>query len=371
MSYRFLEYELPKERIAQQPAVRSGERSDARLLYALRQDATGGLRISDRWVRDLPELLRAGDLLVLNDSRVRPARFFIKLPGSDTEAEVLLLDRCGAAAGDGSGAWEALARPMRRFKEGLQLPLSAHIAATVLGRSDDDSKLRLHLAPSSLDEAKTLDTLIESEGSMPIPGYIRDGVADREDSDFYQTVFARELGSVAAPTAGLHFTLPLLQALSDRGVEHEFLTLHVGLASFAPVRDVDSHQMTNERYHISSRCLDAINRTKARVGRVVVVGTTATRALESAALAEPALFSGEQIATDGVGGRTELMIRPGFKFQVVDLLMTNFHQPLTTHLLLVAAFIGEQDIEQIYQHALQGAYRFLSYGDSMLLERRE
>ena len=359
MSYRFLEYELPKERIAQHPAVRSGERSDARLLHVCRHDHVGAddLVIADRWVRDLPQILRAGDLIVLNDSRVRPSRFFLELPESGAAAEVLLLD--GAA-----DRWEALARPMRKFKEGMVFRLSANIEARVLGRTAEGTRLTLQLRPLA---AVPLDTLIEREGAMPLPGYIRNGVAAQEDREFYQTVFAREIGSVAAPTAGLHFTLPLLTELQRRGIDHCFLTLHVGLASFAPVRDVAAHQMTNERYVISPECIEAIARTKARGGRVVVVGTTATRALESAALADGALFKEPHL--DPVAGSTELMIQPGFTFRVVDLLMTNFHQPFTTHLLLVAAFIGEQEIEQIYQHALAGSYRFLSYGDSMLLER--
>lgn len=356
MSYRFLEYELPKERIAQHPAVRSGERSDAQLLRA-RRGAT--LAIEDHLVRDLPRLLRRGDLIVLNDSRVRPSRFFLELPELGTKTEVLLLDGAG-------NRWEALARPMRKFKEGMVFALSANIQARVIGRTAEGTRLILELQPLG---GEPLDLLIERDGAMPLPGYIRNGVADAEDRDFYQTVFAREIGSVAAPTAGLHFTLALLEELRGVGIEHCFLTLHVGLASFAPVRDVAAHQMTNERYEISPRCIEAIARTKARGGRVVVVGTTATRALESAALADETLF--EREPTEVVSGSTELMIQPGFTFRVVDLLMTNFHQPFTTHLLLVAAFIGELEIEQIYQHALAGSYRFLSYGDSMLLERSE
>ncbi len=357
MSYRFLEYELPKERIAQQPAVRTGERSDARLLHARRLPR--GLTIDDRRVWELPQILRRGDLIVLNDSRVRPSRFFLKLPETETKAEVLLLDRT-------SEGWEALARPMRKFRDGMQFALSAGISATVLGRTADGNRLRLSLAAM---EEGSVDELIEREGAMPIPGYIRDGVAEESDRDFYQTVFARELGSVAAPTAGLHFTLPLLEELRAAGIEHEFLTLHVGLASFAPVRDVSAHRMTNESYTIPLRCLEAIRRTKSGGGRVIVVGTTATRALESAALANPSIVSAG--SAEAISGSTELMIQPGFEFQIVDLLMTNFHQPLTTHLLLVAAFIGEEEIEEIYRHALAGEYRFLSYGDSMLLERAE
>ncbi len=355
MSYRFLEYELPKERIAQHPAVRSGERSDAQLLHAR---CSPDLQIDDRRVHELPQILRAGDLIVLNDSRVRPSRFFLKLPHSGAEAEVLLLDGTG-------GRWEALARPMRKFSEGMEFALSPSIGARVVGRSAEGTRLVLELWPNS---ATPLDTLIELEGAMPLPGYIRNGVAEEEDRDFYQTVFARELGSVAAPTAGLHFTLPLLEELQQAGIEHCFLTLHVGLASFAPVRDVATHQMTNERFRISSQCIEAIVRTKSRGGRVVVVGTTATRALESAALANESLLDGQ---TREAEGSTELMIKPGFTFRVVDLLMTNFHQPLTRHLLLLAAFIGDREIERIYEHALSGTYRFLSYGDSMLLERGE
>lgn len=356
MSYRFLEYELPKERIAQHPAVRSGERSDAQLLYARRTDT---LQIADLRVRDLPTLLRAGDLIVLNDSRVRPSRFFPQLPETTVSAEVLLL-------GGAAERWEALARPMRKFKEGMVFALSANIEARVLGRTSEGTRLLLELRALT---STPLEELIESEGAMPLPGYIRNGVAAQEDRDFYQTVFAREIGSVAAPTAGLHFTVPLLETLQGVGIAHCFLTLHVGLASFAPVRDVNAHQMANERYVISPQCIEAITQTKARGGRVVVVGTTATRALESAALAHPGLFDGS--TSGAVAGATELMITPGFTFQVVDLLMTNFHQPFTTHLLLVAAFIGEQEIERIYEHALAGSYRFLSYGDSMLLERGE
>lgn len=344
----FFTYELPRERIAQYPAGRSGRRDSARLLVA-----DGELPITDRFVSELPDLLRAGDVLVVNDSRVLPSRFFFEHRGSSME--VLLLARF-AVTGSGE-EWEALARPMRRAKEGETLALSRSLEATVLGRTEQGDSLRLLLRSQSGDVSQ----VIVAEGSMPIPGYIRDGRAEIDDRELYQTVFAEPAGSVAAPTAGLHLTHELLSKIRDRGVETVKITLHVGAASFLPVRE-NEPRVLSERYTISSSAWQTIARARKEGRRVVAVGTTTARALESFALRDDRAV-GEML-------ETALFIRPGFSFQVVDLLMTNFHQPETTHLLLVSAFVGGRRVEEIYSHALAGEYRFLSYGDSMLLTPR-
>lgn len=366
----FLDYDLPLERIAQRPAGIDRPRSSARLLHVQLDTPLGpgaqrtapSVRLEDRLVNDLPAILRPGDLLILNDTKVVPVRFFIER-GSGSEMEVLLLARERA---DGGGEiWEALARPMKRLRAGDRLALSAALDAEVLGRTEDGNRVRLAISGTrAAGSSLTVTELIERDGSMPIPGYIREGRADESDRDLYQTVFAREPGSVAAPTAGLHFTPELLAALGAAGVAHRFITLHVGPASFQPVRDPSSHQMPSERYSISPDCWAEIAAVRERGGRIVAVGTTTTRALEGAYASR----------TPGTApprcGSTSIFITPGFELNVVDLLMTNFHQPRTSHLLLVAALIGGDATAAAYRHALAGEYRFLSYGDAMLLEGR-
>lgn len=358
----FFDYELPPDRIAQRPVGLTGARSDAKLLHVTISPDGDDAAIEDRFVSELPEMLTAGDLIVLNDTRVLPARFFAKGPRGSV-IELLLLERV-REDGSGSEEWRALARPLRRVRSGDVLQLSDALEAEALGRTDDGASLRLVLRCTAAAPAgATISSAIERDGVMPIPGYIRDGRADEPDRMLYQTVFARNVGSVAAPTAGLHFTPELLDRLASAGIEHRFITLHVGPASFQPVRDMEAHRMPEERYVVSDDCWSAIARVKRSGGRVIAVGTTTTRALEGAVQSH-----GGDIPSATTAGSTSIFITPGTKLRIIDALMTNFHQPRTTHLLLVAAFAGEPAVSDAYAHALRSGYRFLSYGDAMLLD---
>lgn len=351
-------YTLPESKIAQRPAGVSGSRAQSKLLHAVAQKA-GGASISDHYFTELESLLKKGDLLVLNNSRVLPCRFFARREGDGKEFEVLLV----YPAVDGLN-WEALARPMRRLRAGDVLILSEHLRARVSGRTEDGQ--RLHLVLSSEGDERLCAEILAEEGMMPIPPYIRKGHADQSDREFYQTIYAAVPGSVAAPTAGLHFTDELFDCLARAGVSRAYVTLHVGPASFLPIKsdELSAHKMLAEKYLIPQETRAAVARAKESGGRVVAVGTTSVRALESAAL-------GADIAQGGEMHETELLITPGFRFRVVDSIITNFHQPGSTHLLLVAAFIGRRNTEQIYSYALERDYRFLSYGDGMLLEREQ
>jgi S-adenosylmethionine:tRNA ribosyltransferase-isomerase len=331
------QYDLPHELIAQRPAA---ARSASRLLHL---PAAGGPQ--DRQIRELPALLERGDLLVFNDTRVIPARLFgHKQSGGRVEilVERLLDDREFLAQLGFSKA----PRPGSRIIVG-------ETALSVVARDDDLFRLRY-------DGEGTALAFIERAGRMPLPPYIHHG-PDAEDDARYQTVFARAPGAVAAPTAGLHFDEQLLAALRDKGVETATLTLHVGAGTFQPVRveDLSQHRMHAERYAISESLCAAIATTKAAGHRVVCVGTTVTRALESAAA------HGELQPS---AGETRLFITPGFEFRVVDLLLTNFHLPESTLLMLVCAFGGKERVLDAYRHAVRHRYRFFSYGDAMLVE---
>ena len=335
------DYDLPPDLIAQHPAQ---ERTASRLLHL---DGRSG-PLHDRQFRDLVELLDPNDVLVVNDTRVIKAR----LRGhkdSGGEVEVLverLLDANRALA---------QVRASKPPKSGRRLILGPHrVEAEVLGRHEEFYELRF--------DAGVLDVLA-SEGDVPLPPYITH-VAAGEDESRYQTVYARVPGAVAAPTAGLHFDDALLAALEAKGVTFASITLHVGAGTFQPVRveDVSKHVMHSEWYEIPQATVDAIARARERNGRVVAVGTTALRALESAAASrEGGLRAGS--------AETRLYIVPGFRFQVVDRLVTNFHLPRSTLLMLVSAFAGADNIRRAYAHAIAARYRFFSYGDAMLLER--
>jgi S-adenosylmethionine:tRNA ribosyltransferase-isomerase len=332
-------YGLPPELIAQAPPP---QRSGGRMLVLDRD--TGA--IADRRVRELPELLAAGDLLVLNDTRVVAARLFGSKP-SGGRVEILL----ERAVGDR----EALAqlRASKPLREGLQISTPGG-TVEVLARKDDLWLIRLPAPP--------LD-YFERWGEVPLPPYIQ-RPATELDQQRYQTIFARERGAVAAPTASLHFDEPLLAELQARGVGLAFVTLHVGAGTFQPVRenDLDSHIMHAERASVGAATCEAVMRTRAAARRVVAVGTTVVRALESAAL--------DGAPTAGLepwSGDTRLFIRPGFRFQVVDALLTNFHLPESTLLMLVCAFAGREPVLRAYRHAVQARYRFFSYGDAMLV----
>jgi S-adenosylmethionine:tRNA ribosyltransferase-isomerase len=334
------DYPLPPELIAQAPLA---ERSASRLLVV--DDG----RLADRRFTDLPEFIRPGDLLVFNDTRVIHARLHgVKDSGGQIE---VLIERA-------VGPHEALAqvRASKSPKSGSRLRLADAIDVTVLGRVGEFYHLRF-------PDTDTLYALLERHGKLPLPPYIQRAAGDADESR-YQTVFAREPGSVAAPTAGLHFDDALLARIADRGARCAWLTLHVGAGTFQPVRvdDLGEHRMHRERYVIPQESADAIAATRAAGGRVIAVGTTSLRALEAAAQDGP---------LEAGSGETEIFILPGFRFQVADMLVTNFHLPRSTLLMLVSAFAGMETMRHAYAHAVAERYRFFSYGDAMLLTRNQ
>jgi len=342
------DYSLPAELVAQEPLA---DRSAARLLVVGR--ATGGLR--HRHVRDLPEILRPGDLVVVNDSRVVPARLVGRREKTGGRWEGLFL-----RVDEATGAWQILAHTRGRPAIGERVLLEgrdggATAALTLVGRAGGGSWLA---AP---DAAGSPEAILERVGHVPLPGYIRGGVEAAGDRERYQTVYARASGSAAAPTAGLHFTTELLERLAARGIERASVTLHVGLGTFRPItaERLDDHVMHTEWCGCPAETVAAVAAARGRGGRVVAVGTTAARTLESAARAATA---------GGWSGTTDLFIRPGFEFRVVDCLLTNFHMPRTTLMVLVSAFAGRELILRAYDEAIRERYRFLSYGDAMLLE---
>ncbi|MGZ5649156.1 MAG: tRNA preQ1(34) S-adenosylmethionine ribosyltransferase-isomerase QueA [Usitatibacter sp.] len=340
------DYQLPEELIAQHPAA---ERASSRLLHV---DGRSGA-MQDLAFRDIVRLLQPGDLLVVNDTRVIKARLHGR---KDSGGEIkVLVERV-------LDAHRALAqvRASKPLKVGRRVVLAGKVEAEVLGRHGEFFELRF--APSG--DASVLDVLA-AHGEVPLPPYITHEAVD-EDEGRYQTVYAKVPGAVAAPTAGLHFDEALLAALRERGVELASLTLHVGAGTFQPVRvdDVSRHVMHSEWYSIPQATVDAIARTREKGGRVVAVGTTALRALESAAAGRE---EGELAAGTA---ETRLFILPGYRFRVVDRLVTNFHLPRSTLLMLVSAFAGADNIRRAYEHAIAQRYRFFSYGDAMLLEKK-
>jgi S-adenosylmethionine:tRNA ribosyltransferase-isomerase len=331
------DFDLPDELIAQfPPAVRGG----SRLLHV----KTSG-SLSDRWFSELPSLLRPDDLLVMNDTRVIKARLHGQ-KDSGGKVELLVervLDESDALA---------FIRASHAPKPGSRIHLAEGLIVDVLARQDDLTRLRF--------PRPVLDVL-DRQGQLPLPPYIAH-TPTADDEARYQTVYANEPGAVAAPTAGLHFNDAMLDTLREQGIRTARVTLHVGAGTFQPVR-VDSiadHRMHSERYTIPQATVDAILETRARGGRVVAVGTTSLRALEAAAQ------SGKLIAGSN---ETDIFITPGYRFRVVDALITNFHLPRSTLLMLVSAFAGMDTIRATYAHAIRERYRFFSYGDAMLLER--
>jgi S-adenosylmethionine:tRNA ribosyltransferase-isomerase len=329
---RDFDYELPEERIAQEPAPRG----ESRLLVL---DAEGPQRHCR--VRDLPGLLRPGDLLVLNDTRVIPARLY-GLRG-EGKMEVLLVEKLGDHP-EGRD-WEALVRPGRRARPGTEIVFEG-LSCEVVDKRDDRYRLRF---------SEPVEPHLDRLGHIPLPPYIHrpDESADR---DRYQTVFARTPGAIAAPTAGLHFSERLLEEIAAAGIGIARVTLHVGIGTFKPVsaERVEDHRMDRERYEVGEETAEAIRRTRESGGRIVAVGTTVVRTLES---------SGGAAGS----GSTELFITPGFRFRVVDVLLTNFHLPRSTLLMLVSAFAGRECVLAAYEEAIREGYRFYSYGDAMLV----
>ena len=344
------DFELPEERIALRPAR---PRDAARLLHV---NSAG--QLADRDVLDLPELLRDGDLMVFNDTRVIPAALNGIRParavggGGDVPVEINLHKRVDAST------WRAFVRPAKRLRVGDRIGFG-DLQAEITGKSEGgDTRLRFNRTGAALDEA------IAATGEPPLPPYIaRKRGVDAQDNEDYQTLFAREDGSVAAPTAGLHFTERLLDGLRARGVQAAHVTLHVGAGTFLPVKaeDTADHRMHAEWCTASPQAAAAINAAKAEGRRVIPVGTTALRTIESLASAPGHVEAGSR--------DTDIFITPGYDFRITDALMTNFHLPRSTLFMLVSALSGLDVMKRAYAHAIRSGYRFYSYGDACLLER--
>ncbi len=336
------DFDLPEDLIATRPAR---PRTHARLLLA------EGDRISDRHVYDLIDIFRPGDRLVLNNTKVIPARLTGRRSRGEAVAkiEVTLLEPA-------TEGWRALAKPLRKVTEGEVIVFSDRLSATVAEKGETDLRLTFNLTGDDFDAA------LAEAGAMPLPPYIAAKRApDAQDATDYQTVFARHAGAVAAPTASLHFDEPLLRALAEKGVTFTEVTLHVGAGTFLPVKvdDVTTHKMHAEWGQITPGAAAEINASKQAGGRIIPVGTTALRLIESAA--------DEAGHMQAWTGPTDIFIYPGYRFRITDALMTNFHLPKSTLMMLVSALMGADRIRAIYEHAVTNRYRFFSYGDSSLL----
>lgn len=342
------DFYLPEELIATRPA---SPRPSAKLLYA--HDG----KIDDRQVYDLVDILGPDDHLVLNNTKVIPARLFGHrhregaFGGSGTaKIEVTLLTP------NADGTWDALIKPLRKVQIEEVITFAAGLTAEMIAKENGEAKLKFNMQGDDFDAA------LQEAGSMPLPPYIASKrPADERDREDYQTVFAQNSGSVAAPTASLHFDEQLLQNLKSKGVRFSEVTLHVGAGTFLPVKvdDVTSHKMHAELGHVSQQAADEIKATQAKGGRIIPVGTTALRLLETAARKTGHI--------QAWSGATDIFIYPGFKFNVADGLMTNFHLPKSTLMMLVSALMGQDRVKEIYEHAIKNHYRFFSYGDSSLL----
>jgi S-adenosylmethionine:tRNA ribosyltransferase-isomerase len=356
MRVDLFDFDLPEDRIALRPA---DPRDSARLLVVPEHGVLG-----DRVVRDLPNLLRPGDALVLNDTRVIPARLRGRRRRGESEAriEILLHRRLGPES------WLAFARPAKKLLPGERIRFESVGAMagadTVLEARVEEKglegevRLRFDLAGPALDAA------VASLGEIPLPPYIAgQRPADDRDRSDYQTMHARKDGAVAASTAGLHFTPELVARLEARGVSRHFVTLHVGAGTFLPVKaeDTDDHRIHSEWGHVDEETAAALNEVRVRGGRIIAVGTTALRLIESAADGEGRITAYQD--------HTDIFITPGYRFQAADMLLTNFHLPRSTLMMLVSAFAGLERMRGVYSHAIAAGYRFYSYGDACLLER--
>ena len=358
------DYELPPDRIAAEPLP---ERESARLLVVDRDRQ----RLEHRTVGDLPSLLDPGDCLVLNDTRVIPARLFGRRTATGGRWEGLFL---GTTT---DGDWRLIGQTRGRLQPGESVTLVP--AHDDRGNGGSPREFVLWLVAVDEDAVWTARPelpvapleILSGFGTVPLPPYIDRALATPEDRARYQTTFAREPGAVAAPTAGLHFTPELLERCAARGIPHAFVTLHVGLGTFRPigVEQLDQHRMHSEWCELAAATADLLNRTRAAGGRIVAVGTTSVRTLEAAVAAT---FRSERAMPSPEfrpwSGHTDLFIRPPYRFQAVDALLTNFHLPRSTLLVLVSAFAGREFILQAYREAIEQGYRFYSYGDAMLIQ---
>lgn len=354
MRVDIFDFELPEERIALRPA---SPRDSARLLKV-----EGGA-LSDHVVRELPEILQPGDALVFNDTKVIPARLSGVRRRGETEARI----EATLHMREGPDRWRAFLKPAKRVNAGERIQFGhdgescflGTLEATVTEKGEGgEALLVFDFSGPVLDEA------IAAVGYMPLPPYIAGKRAeDERDEVDYQTIYAREEGAVAAPTAGLHFTPELMQALDTAGIERHFVTLHVGAGTFLPVKvdDTDDHKMHSEWGEVDAETAEALKAVRKRGGRIVSVGTTSLRLLESASQRTGTL--------EAWSGATDIFITPGYRFRTVDILMTNFHLPRSTLFMLVSAFCGTETMKRAYDHAIRNEYRFYSYGDASLLFR--
>lgn len=341
------DYELPRELIAQKP---SEKRDICRMMVLDRQEET----IEHKHFYDVIDYLNPGDCLVLNNSKVLPARLFGEKEGTGAKVEFLLIKRI---EGD---RWETMVKPGKRLKPGDSVTFSDHFRADILDYGPDGTRIAEFRYDGIFMER------LEELGKMPLPPYI-ERESTLEDKDMYQTVYCKEEGSVAAPTAGLHFTEELLQKAQDKGVRLAYVTLHVGIGTFRPVKceNVEDHHMHFEEYFVDEETAKTINETIIEGGRIISVGTTSTRTLESAAYHDET--SGRNLIRAGEGS-TGIFIYPGYEFKVVDALITNFHLPKSTLLMLISALYDRKKILEAYQAAVDEKYRFFSYGDAMLIK---
>ena len=340
MDINYFNYDLPENLIAQTPIE---NRSESKLLVMDRK--TGELE--DKTFKDILSYFNKGDVLVLNDTKVLPARIFGKKEETGAHIELLLLKEIE------SDTWECLSRPFKRLKEGTKITFSNDLSATVLEKKEEG------LVNVKFSYNGIFIEQIEKIGLMPLPPYIHKSLKDQSR---YQTVYAKYLGSAAAPTAGLHFTNELLKSLKEKGVEIEYVTLHVGLGTFRPVseNDITKHHMHSERYIMTKEVADRLNKAKEEKRKIYAVGTTSTRTLES-------IMNKYHKFTE-CNETTDIYIYPGYKFLAIDGLITNFHLPKSTLLMLVSAFSTRENILNAYKHAIENNYRFFSFGDAMFIK---
>lgn len=334
-------YDLPEELITQTPIE---PRDHSRLMQI---DRNSG-EIQHKHFYDLLDILQPGDLLVMNNSRVLPARLYGEKVDNGTFIEFLLLEQ------KGDKLWEIICRPGKKAKVGVKFSFGGgRLIGEVVEVKPDGNRIVQFTCEGNFY------TALEEVGQMPLPPYIHEKLKDKER---YQTVYSKELGSAAAPTAGLHFTKEMLAKLKEKGVKEAYVTLHVGLGTFRPVKedDVLQHQMHSEHYHLPQETVDMIRETKANGGRVIAVGTTSCRTLEAVATAH----NGELVADDGY---TDIFIYPGYSFKVLDGLITNFHLPESTLIMLISAFLGYEKTMYAYEIAVKERYRFFSFGDAMCI----